>query len=172
MGDTGERSVLQTPAFVHPPQVRDLTEDRVIPVEAETLAAEGGGTSQRLEGRMNASGSVVSYWEKDKGHWLEWEVPVTTAGTYTVLLKYCSGSEQALRDLKLDGEFPNDACRQLQFPGTHGFSSDADNWVYRTVDDAAGGPLHLFLTAGTHRLRMTNLGGGMGLDFILFVRQP
>ncbi|OGV64001.1 MAG: hypothetical protein A3K19_04340 [Lentisphaerae bacterium RIFOXYB12_FULL_65_16] len=172
VGDTGERSVLQTPAFVHPPQVRDLTEDRVIPVEAETLAAEGGGTSQRLEGRMNASGSVVSYWEKDKGHWLEWEVPVTTAGTYTVLLKYCSGSEQALRDLKLDGEFPNDACRQLQFPGTHGFSSDADNWVYRTVDDAAGGPLHLFLTAGTHRLRMTNLGGGMGLDFILFVRQP
>jgi hypothetical protein len=172
VGDSGERSVLSMPIYVHPPEIRGLAEDRVILVEAETLAAEGGGTSQKLDGRVNASGNIVSYWDKDMGHWLEWEFTVATPGVYTVLLKYGSGSEQALRDLAIDGTFPSDACKQLRFPGTGGFSSDTDNWVYRTIEDTTGGSVKISLSAGTHRLRMTNLGGGMGLDYILFIRQP
>ncbi|MBM4048256.1 MAG: PKD domain-containing protein, partial [Planctomycetes bacterium] len=178
--DRGERAFQEIPVFVHDPRLQKAPADSLVLVEAEALAAEGGGTSQRIAGRVNASGDVVSYWEKDLGHWLEWSVPIRKAGTYTVMLKYSSGSKEAVRELLIDGAHPSSACKRLVFPGTGGFSAESDNWAYlpvpcpapqtgATVQDNAVAPLRVPLTPGPHKLRMTNLGGGMALDFILFL---
>ena len=140
-------------------------------IEAEKLAAQGSGKCQIIPNRANASGDIVSYWDKDKDHWLEWAVPIKTAGRYAITLKYATGAPRSVRDLRIDGEFPDPACKKLVFPGTGGYCADGDNWAYAQVKDAAGAPVCVQLAAGTHRLRMTNLGGGLAVDFILFVRQ-
>jgi len=62
----------------------------------------------------------------------------------------------------------------MTLPLTGGFCTGADNWRYyacgSTARDASRGtPVHL--EAGEHRLRLINLGDGVGLDTILLVRQ-
>ena len=172
VADTGQRAFQVVPVYVLPPTIRSLDPNAVVLVEAEKLAGQGDGTCQIIPNRANASGDIVSYWDKDKGHWLEWAVPIATPGTYTITLKYATGALRSERGLRIDGECPDPACKKLVFPGTGGYCADEDNWAYATVKDAAGAPLRVGLKAGTHRLRMTNLNGGMAVDFILFVRQP
>jgi len=172
VADSGERAFQVIPVYVPPPHIRSLDPNAVVLVEAEKLAGQGAGTCQIIPNRVNASGDIVSYWDKDKGHWLEWAVPIKTPGTYTIVLKYASGAPQAVRSLRIDGEYPDPSCERLAFPGTGGYCADEDNWAYSTVKDGAGAPPRVGLKAGAHRLRMTNLGGGMAVDFILFVRQP
>ena len=169
--ESGERAFHGTSVYVHAPHIRTLPTDTVVRVEAETFTGEGGGTSQTIPNRVNASAHIVSYWDKDRGHWLEWDLPIKTPGAYSIILKYCTGSPQSIRDLRIDGKLPDSACKQLIFAGTGGFSADADNWAYAAVNDSSGAPLRIVFAPGTHKLRMTNLGGGMGLDFILLVRQ-
>lgn len=148
---------------------RTVRERGAVWVEAESHTGEGGGASQRLTGRVNASGAVVSFWEKDIGHWLEWSVQVPKPGPYAIAMKYATGSPQAVRACQIDGQSPGEAWTQLVFPGTGGFSAEADNWAWRALADKDGRPLRIELTAGTHALRLTNQGGGMALDAILVV---
>ena len=171
VSDTGERAFQTLSVFVPPPHLRALDVAKVVVVEAEKLASQGKGTCQIIPNRVNASGDIVSYWDKDKGHWLEWAVPIKTPGCYAITLKYATGAPRSVRDLRIDGEYPDPACKKLVFAGTGGYCGDADNWAYAQVKDAADAPLCVQLAAGTHRLRMTNLGGGLAVDFFLFVRQ-
>ena len=170
--DLGERAITEVRVHLLPAKLRQMNPADVVLVEAETLLGEGGGTSRVISGRVNTSGGMVTYWEKNIGHWIEWNVRIPAAGKYAMVLKYCSGSPQAMRDLRIDGRYPNKSCRKLVFPGTGGFSSGADNWTFITLKDPKGRPLRFSLEAGTHRIRMRNLGGGMGLDYFLFVRRP
>ena len=122
-----------------------------------------------MSGRVNASDRIVTYWDKDIGHWLEWKIPVTSADAYAIALRYASGAEQALRDCRIDGASPGTDWDGLFFPGTGGYCTQADNWAWRLLQGKGGDILRHKLSAGEHTLRLTNRGGGMALDAILLV---
>ena len=138
-------------------------------LEAENHSAEGGGTSRTASGRVNASDRIVTYWDKDPGHWLEWKIPVRTAGAYAIALRYASGAPQALRDGQIDGTSPGEDWQGLRFPGTGGYCTETDNWAWRLLKGKGGDVLCHRLSAGEHTLRLTNRGGGMALDAILLI---
>ena len=168
--DAGERASVERRVHILPSWLRKLDTAGTVLVEAEELAAEGGGVSQVRAGRPNTSGAMRTYWHKHKGHWLEWRVSVPKPGKYKLVFKYCTGSARAIRNLRIDEQFPNGACKKLVFPSTGGFSTDEDNWSYLTVEDDAGAALPVTLMPGSHKMRMSNLEGGLGLDYFLLVR--
>ena len=167
--DRGEWAGTEQSVCVRPGWVRTALDRGAVWVEAESNTGEGGGASRRLTGRVNASGAVLSYWEKDLGHWLEWTVTIPNTGPHAIALKYASGSPSALRDCRIDGESPGEEWTRLVFPGTGGFSSGADNWAWQLLRAADKRALRVDLTKGLHQLRMANQGGGMALDAILLV---
>ena len=112
---------------------------------------------------------MLTYWQKDVGHWLEWTVTVPKAGSYGIVLKYASGSSRAARDCRVDGHFPNEEWRRLVFPGTGGYSSSADNWVWQALRGKDARPLRVELKAGPCAIRMANLEGGMALDAFMLI---
>jgi len=118
--------------------------------------------------RSGNSGRMITYWDETKGHWLEWKLPVQTAGDYVIYLRYCSGAgAPPRRALTIDGKSPGPAFGEMALPLTGGFSNATDNWAFY----ATGGGQVVRLEAGEHRLRLTNLGEGVGLDYILLVRK-
>ena len=167
--DRGEWATAEQSVYVRPGWIGAALGKGAVWVEAEAKTGEGGGVSQLLAGRVNASGRALSYWEKDVGHWLEWVVPIPEAGSYGIVLKYASGSSRAVRDCRLDGQLPDENWARLVFPGTGGFSLTADNWSWQALQDKDGRPLRVELTRGSHVLRMANLEGGMALDAFLLV---
>ena len=90
------------------------------------------------------------------------------AGKYRLLLKYCSDSPAPRRELLVDGASPAEACKEIRFERTGGFSTGTDDWRYLAVS-TAGQPLRLDLSAGEHVLRMANLGDGLALDWLLLL---
>jgi hypothetical protein len=162
---TAER--VPVPQTALPADLAKLAPERLVRVEAEDFVDQGLDTVQVFE-RAGNRGKMISYWEKTPGHWLEWTLPVKTAGDYVIYLKYCSGAASApRRGLRLDGQAPGPAFAEMSLPLTGGFCTDADNWAYHAAGD--GQPVRL--EAGEHRLRLTNLGGGVGLDYVLLVRR-
>ena len=167
--DRGAGAKLQKTIHISPAWVESARTGGGIWLEAEDRSGEGDGTSRIIDGRVNASARIVSYWDKDLGHWLEWKIPVTNAGAYAIALRYASGAVRALRDCQIDGASPGTDWSGLLFPGTGGYSSQADNWAWRLLKGKDGRVLRHKLSAGEHTLRLTNRGGGMALDAILLV---
>ncbi|NLF18616.1 MAG: PKD domain-containing protein [Lentisphaerae bacterium] len=163
-GDATETA--ETTVVMPPLSTLAKLDDRAVVVEAETFAAQGGGQVKTASGRRGASGSIVTGWEDAIGHWLEWKASVPRAGRYHLLLKYCSGATNPRRELRLNGQVPGEAAREIRFEPTGGYSTGTDNWAYLTVggNDA---PMVLDLPAGESTLRLTNLGDGLALDWIL-----
>ena len=56
---------------------------------------------------------------------------------------------------------PDPAFADMAIPGTGGWCATEDNWRYMRL----GVPLSL--SAGKHRLRMTNLADGLAVDFFI-----
>ena len=155
-----------TAAITTPPaELAAADPARVTLVEAEAFAAQGLDQVRVYE-RTGCRGKMISSWEATKGHWLEWEVPVATEGEYTIYLRYCSGGKDPRRSLAIDGRSPGKAFDDMALPPTGGFCTSADNWSFHAA--GAGTPVHL--TAGTHRLRLANLGDGVGLDYLVLLR--
>jgi len=157
-------------ATVNVPPREVLTADpgRAVLIEAESFSGQGGGKVKVASGRKGASGDIVTAWQDDLGHWLEWRAPVTVAGRYTLILKYCSDSPAPRRELLVDGTCPTAACREILFERTGGFSTGTDDWRY-LAPRADGGPLSLDLAAGEHVIRMANRGDGLALDWLLLL---
>jgi hypothetical protein len=150
-----------------PPELAGIAADRVVTVQAEDFVDQGLGKVQLFQ-RIGCQGKMLSYWDQEKGHWLEWDLPVAVAGDYVLYLKYCSGSpESPRRALLLDGKSPGAAFDTMALPLTGGFCTERDNWAYYP----AGNGQALALSAGKHRVRLTNLGDGVGLDYLLLVRK-
>lgn len=150
-----------------PAEFAHLSADDVIWIEAEDFADQGLDKVQIFE-RIGCSGRMISYWEATKGHWLEWRVPVSAAGDYVIYLRYCSGAPEAPhRALTINGQTPGPAFADMILPVTGGFCTQQDNWAYF----AAGNGQPVRFAAGEHRLRLINLGGGVGLDAIMLVKK-
>jgi hypothetical protein len=167
--DLGAGARLKKTIQINPAWVEGVRTGGGVWLEAEDHRGEGGGTSRIASARINASDRIVTYWEKDLGHWLEWKLPIRTAGVYAIALRYASGAPQALRDGQIDGTSPGKDWQGLRFPGTGGYCTETDNWVWRLLKGKEGDVLCQSLSAGEHTLRLTNRGGGMALDAILLI---
>ena len=165
----GQTSTAETVAVVPPTALLSVAKERLVLAEAEQFSGQGGGQVKIPRDRKGSSGAMITGWEADLGHWLEWKVAVPTAGRYRVIFKYCSGSENPRRALLVDGQSPADACKEIRFARTGGYSIGTDDWNYLTL--GGDSPLLLDLSAGAHTLRLSNLGDGLGLDWIALVRE-
>jgi hypothetical protein len=126
-----------------------------IRVEAETIAAEGGGKVHIRDDKVGVVGKATSHWD-DAGHWIEWRLAVPQDGLYSLVVRYAAQGT-ARRTLAVDGA----AKGTLRFAGSGGYGSRADEW------DHAQGP-KLQLAAGDHTIRLENTDGkGLNLDYLL-----
>lgn len=145
-----------------------------IVLEAENFTGQGKGTVEITQ-RVGSVGNMITKWEANAGHWLEWAFDVPQAGDYNVVLRYCTASERSRRELTIDGQAPVESCRELVLPTTGGFSTDRDDWRFFRVPAKAGGTstdeaARCTLSAGKHILRLANIDGGLGLDQIMLLR--
>ena len=164
----GQSGTAAAVVAIPPALILAAARDRAVLVEAEAFAGQGGGTVKVASGRKGASAAIITSWQDSIGHWLEWKVKVPTAGSYRLILKYCSDSPAPRRDLLLDGASPAAACKEIRFDRTGGFSTGTDDWRYLTLGGDAQ-PVTLTLSAGDHTLRMANLGDGLALDWLLLL---
>lgn len=145
---------------------RDPQYDRTIRKEAEDLESQTGGTVERAGKNAASGGTAIRMWN-EAGHELTWKYRLPEAGTYGILLRYCSGgTEDVLRSLSVDG-LPADGIQGgFSFPPTGGWSGERDDW--KEVWLAQGGRVYLVsLDAGVHTLSLKNLeGGAITLDWI------
>lgn len=165
--DQGAGGRLTKPVQVNPVWVEKARANGGIWLEAENFSREGDGKCRVISGRINASGDIISYWDKDLGHWLEWDVQVETAGEYVIAMRYASGATEAWRDCLINGKQPGPEWEKMRFPGTGGYSLQADNWTWRLLPGDKSAVRTCRLDAGLNTLRLINRGGGMGLDAVL-----
>jgi len=156
---------------VHVPPRWLLTADRKdgVFIEAESFSGQGEGQVKIAGDRTGASGQIVTGWEANIGHWLEWKFNVPQAGKYCLVLKFCTGSPESKREMLIDGAPPPVPLHLLTFPHTGGYSIRQDNWSLK-IPEENGQPVTLALSAGEHTIRMINRGGGLGLDWIALVK--
>ncbi|NLW21192.1 MAG: extracellular solute-binding protein [Clostridiales bacterium] len=92
------------------------------------------------------------------GQWIEWQVDIPEDGFYHLTLKgrqrYQRGSVSSRR-LLIDGQVPFAELNEIPF-------AFANAWEMKTLGDATGQPYDIYLTQGSHRLRLEATLGGMG----------
>ena len=163
----GNKGEAEISVSLPPAELAAAKPDQLIQLEAEDFTDQGLAEVQVFS-RIGNSGKMITYWDATKGHWLEWKLPAKTAGEYVIFLRYCSGATTPpRRALTIDGKSPGPAFDEMALPLTGGFCTGGDDWAYYP----AGGGQTVRLEAGAHRLRLTNLGDGVGLDYILLVRK-
>jgi hypothetical protein len=143
--------------------------DGQIVVQAEDFSAQGGGECQVRDDRHATWGSMVTYWHKDIGHWLEWTVDVPRTDDYVIRFHYATGSPETARELRIDGTVPCEEAKAIRFEHTGGFGHSPTHWQFCSLTDAGKNDVPVRLTKGTHTIRMTNLKDGLGLDFFVLV---
>ncbi|MBT3378791.1 MAG: DUF1565 domain-containing protein [Lentisphaerae bacterium] len=133
-------------------------------IEGEDFIEHGGGGEIKFYQPLNASGNrAFHYWIRPVGNWLEWEFSAAKAGQHTVMIRYTTNFKNARRKFEIDGEVPGPEYENIFFPTTNGFAVQDDTWTFRKLTP----PLEL--TPGKHRIRMTNLGDAINIDFIAIV---
>jgi len=121
---------------------------------------------------MGISKAIVTYWEADIGHWLEWTFELPKAGAYQILFRYATSHKETIRKVEINGQTPSTAAASLPFASTGSYGFAATDWRFLPLPDDAGKPLVATLPAGKNTIRMTNLNGGLALDFILLKPEP
>ena len=165
-----ERRARKLVPFKAPEWLTKLSEKDRIVIQAEDFSAQGGGEVQIKDDRHATWGKMITYWHQDVGHWLEWKFTVAENARYQVLFRYASSSEKPMRKFELDGKLPHPAAAAIEFKPTGGFGNNPLDWQFRTLTDQEGNDIVVSLDAGEHTIRMTNLGDGLGMDFIVLVR--
>jgi len=95
---------------------------------------------------------------KVAGQWIEWDITVEKDGFYNIAVKSRQSYNRGRvsnRAIYIDGEIPFAELSAVAFP----YSTD---WVNVTLGDAEGNPYDIYLTAGTHTLRMEVTMGELG----------
>jgi hypothetical protein len=134
----------------------------VVYAQAEDFSAQSAG-EVRVVDRIGSVGKMITMWHADLGHWLEWKVEVPADGRYVIWVRYATDSQTSRRSLTIDGETPGEEYREVEFKRTGGFCTEVDNWAMRKMGPA------IPMTAGTHTIRMTNLGEGLAMDYLAVV---
>ena len=93
------------------------------------------------------------------GQWIEWEFSVPEDGYYNITVKgrqnYARGSVSS-RTVYIDGEIPFEEMEEISFE----YEND---WNNLTLADADGNPYKIYLTEGTHTIRLEATLGGSGI---------
>ena len=95
---------------------------------------------------------------KVAGQWMEWDITVPADGFYNITVKSRQSYNRGRvsnRAIYIDGEIPFEGLGAVAFP----YSTD---WMNITLADAEGNPYDIYLTAGTHTLRMEVTMGELG----------
>ena len=95
---------------------------------------------------------------KVAGQWMEWDITVPADGFYNITVKSRQSYNRGRvsnRAIYIDGEIPFEGLDAVAFP----YSTD---WTNVTLADAEGNPYDIYLTAGTHTLRMEVTMGELG----------
>ncbi|MCR5656563.1 extracellular solute-binding protein [Butyrivibrio sp. FC2001] len=95
---------------------------------------------------------------RSSGQWIEWDMEVPEDGLYNIMIKgrqnYSRGVVSS-RKVLIDGEVPFDELNEVSFP----FEND---WNCLELADENGTPYNIYLTKGTHTLRLEATLGGVG----------
>ena len=95
---------------------------------------------------------------RSAGQWIEWDFEVPEDGYYNLMVKgrqnYSRGSISS-RSVYIDGEIPFEEMKAISF----GYEND---WNCQTLADESGTPYNIYLTKGTHTLRLEATLGDMG----------
>ena len=137
-------------------------------VQAEDLAAQGGGRVRIRSDKLGSVGKAFSHWDAE-GHWIEWKVAIPQTADYYLVVRYCAPHDTR-RSLLVDGE-AQPGVELLEFPSSGGYGGrSSDCWVHLPVRNA-NGKLHVWrLQKGPHTIRMANVGAkGLNLDYLAFV---
>ncbi|NOZ20370.1 MAG: hypothetical protein GXP25_04695, partial [Planctomycetes bacterium] len=138
-----------------------------IVIEAENLAGQGGGEVTITDKKVGASGKAFLNWDKP-GHFVEYKFTVPADGEYWVTFKYCAENLGPVRALVLDGAFPAECMKAIDFASTGGWSNEHDDWRYWTVTDPkTNKPSPFYLRKGEHTLRIVNVQQSLNLDLIV-----
>ena len=92
------------------------------------------------------------------GQWIEWDMTVPADGFYNITVKARQSYNRGRvsnRAIYIDGVIPFEELSTVAFP----YSTD---WQNVTLADGEGNPYDIYLTAGTHTLRMEVTMGEMG----------
>ncbi len=92
------------------------------------------------------------------GQWIEWDITVPADGFYNITVKSRQSYNRGRvsnRAVYIDGVIPFEEMSAVAFP----YSTD---WVNVTLGDDEGNPYNIYLTAGTHTLRMEVTMGELG----------
>ncbi len=95
---------------------------------------------------------------KIAGQWIEWDFTVPADGFYNITVKARQSYNRGRvsnRAIYIDGVIPFEELSAVAFP----YSTD---WENVTLADAEGTPYNIYLTAGTHTVRMEVTMGKMG----------
>ena len=156
--------------FKKPDWMAKLGPQDLVVIQAEDFTGQGGGSCQIRDDRQATWGKMITYWHQDIGHWLEWQFNAPKDGLYAVCFRYATSSPETTREFRMDGKVPLPSARAIRFVRTGGFGNTARDWRYRSLADNAGKEAALPLNKGKHRIRMTNLKDGLGMDFIAVVK--
>ncbi len=166
-----ERRQEELAPFTMPDWMEETPEEQMIVIQAEDFAEEGVGMVGVMDDRHATWGEMITKWHADIGHWVEWNFEVPEDARYRMIFRYATSSEDTRRKVEIDGEVPHPAAEEVAFPASGGFGSSPHDWEYLPLTDERGNEIALPLSAGQHTLRMTNLGDGLGLDFVVLVRE-
>ncbi len=92
------------------------------------------------------------------GQWIEWDFTVPADGFYNITVKSRQSYNRGRvsnRAVYIDGVIPFDELSAVAFP----YSTE---WMNVTLADAKGNPYNIYLTEGTHTIRMEVTMGDLG----------
>lgn len=96
---------------------------------------------------------------RSPGQWIEWNFEVPEDGYYNIMIKgrqnYARGSVSN-RTVYIDGEILFEELKEVSF-------SYSNDWENVELADEEGNPYNIYLTEGSHTLRMEAALGGLGL---------
>ena len=89
---------------IPPEWVFALASGGAVALEAERFSGQGKGEVSVVQ-RVGANGAMVTRWEANAGHWLEWKFEAPREGKYALVLRYCNGTaEGSRREVTVDGK--------------------------------------------------------------------
>ena len=95
---------------------------------------------------------------RSSGQWIEWEFEVPEDGYYNIMIKgrqnYSRGSVSS-RTVYIDGEIPFSEMKEISYA----YSND---WECKDLADENCVPYNIYLTKGTHTIRLEATLGGVG----------